>query len=268
MSKTVAFFGDSFVGKYEGWLKHFCLTYHYDCLHTGKPGADPVYPFEKWKDFNETYQGEVDVCVYAHTEPSRLYHPDPAMGITSGTAADPPKLHRKLTDKDYEYFRAASGYYRYLIFGNAEILKGILFPLGVDRYIEKYNRVFKKIIHIWSFAPDRRHSKGLTGWTAKSEWHCCDVMNSGMNVILDLSNLSAAEPNYIQTEQFDHRPLHFSHEYSWAVPQIIDTAIEHYSKGGALDFRPLINEYSKWDDYLAAHTTLKRNLDANPNNRK
>jgi hypothetical protein len=264
MSKTIAFFGDSFVGKYEGWVKHFCLTYDYECLHIGKPGADPVYPFEKWKTFNETYEGEVDVCVYAHTEPSRLYHPSETMGITSGVASDPPKLFRKLVDKDYFYFKAAADYFKHLVFGNAEMLKSILFPMGIDRYIEENNRVFKKIIHIWSFAPERRYREGLTGWSAVTAWPF--DMRTGMNVILDLSNLSAAEPNYV-IEQWDHRPLHFSHEYSHFVPEIIDTAINHYKDGGSLDFRPLVNEFSTWDDYVTAYNILKRKLDENSNNR-
>lgn len=264
-NKTIAFFGDSFVGKYEGWVKHFCETYNYECLHTGKPGADPIYSFEKWKEFNESCQEQVDVCVYAHTEPSRLYHPDPTMGITSGVAADPPKLVRKLTDKDYEYFKAASGYYRHLIFSNAEQLKAMLFPMAIDRYIEEHNRVFKKIIHIWSFAPVREYA-GLNGWTAKSSWPF--EMKSGMNIILDLSNLSAAEPGYIMEQKFDHRPLHFSQEYSWFVPAILNTAITYYGQGDSLDFRSLVNEHSTWDDYIAAHTTIKRNIDESFNNRQ
>lgn len=265
VNKKVAFFGDSFVGKYEGWLKHFCVNFNYDCIHTGKPGSDPIYAFEKWKEFNETYEGTVDVCVYAHTEPSRLYHPDPDMGITSGVAADPPKLVRKITDKDYEYFKAASGYFRHLIFSNAEILKSILFPMAIDRYIEEHNRVFKKIIHIWSFAPERKYKEGLVGWTAVSTWPF--DMRSGMNVILDLTNLSAAEPGYQPKLKFDHRPLHFSIEHSWFPAEIVNTAITYYDQVKSLDYRPFVNEYSTWDDYIAAHNKLKRNLDENPNYR-
>lgn len=265
INKTVAFFGDSFVGNFEGWIKHFCVNYNYTCLHTGKPGADPVYSFEKWKYFNETYQDQVDFCVYAHTEPNRLYHPEPDMGITSGTAADPPKLINKITDPNYSYWKAACQYYKHLVFPQAEDLKALLFPMAIDRYLEENNRVFKKIIHIWSFAPIRRYA-GKSGWTAISSWPF--DMKSGMNIILDLSNLSAAEPGYRMERQFDHRPLHFSLEYSWFVPEILNTAITYYDKNGSMDFRPLVDENSTWDDYIKAHKIIKGNLDENFNNRQ
>ena len=258
MSKTVAFFGDSFVGKYEGWLKFFCENYNYECLHVGKPGADPIYSFEKWKTFNENFQGSVDICVYAHTEPSRLYHPDSNIGITAGVAADPPKLHRKLIDNDYEYLKAASDYFKYLVFGNAESLKSILYPMGIDRYIEDNNRVFKKIIHLWSFAPIRKYKPDLKGWAAESSWPF--QMKTGMNIILDLTNLSASEPGYIAENKFDHRPLHFSLEYSWLLPEIINTAIKNYADGACLDFQPYVNEYSAWKDYIEAYNKIKKDL--------
>ncbi len=262
MTKTVAFFGDSFVGKYEGWVELFCKNYGYDCLHVGKFGADPIYPFEKWKSFNENFEGSVDVCVYSHTEPSRLFHPDPKIGITSGFAAEPGeciKMLKAANVNNYEeYTKAVSKYYLYLVYDQAEKIKSVLFPLGVDRYIEDNNRVFKKIIHLWSFAPKRTYVPNLKGWTAKSDWPL--TMKTGMNVILDLTNLSEAEPEYKLIGPFDQRPLHFSNEYSWLPSQILNTAVEYYVDGGSLDFRPLVSEYSTWDQYVEAYNKIKKDL--------
>lgn len=261
MTKTVAFFGDSFVGKYEGWVQTFCENYQYNCLHVGKPGADPLYVFEKWKLFNETYNNDVDICIYAHTEPTRLYHPDADMGITAGVVSHHPKFLSKLTDDNYEYLKAASSYFKHLVFGNVESLKSIIFPLGIDRYIEDNNRVFKKIIHLWSFAPVRTYKNDLKGWTAKSSWPFS--MKTGMNIILDMTNLSASDPEYIVENKFDHRPLHFSLNYSWLVPEIIQTAIENYTEGGNLDFRSYVDEYSTWNNYIEAYNNIKKDLYSN-----
>ena len=81
--KTIAFFGDSFVGIFQGWVEELCKKNDYECVHIGKPGADPIYAFEQWDKFNSSGQ-KADICIYAHTGVERLYHPDKDTGITNG----------------------------------------------------------------------------------------------------------------------------------------------------------------------------------------
>lgn len=265
MKKTVAFFGDSFVGKYEGWLQHFCEIYGYECLHVGKPGADQFYSLEKWIEFNNLHEDmSVDLCVYAHTESHRLYHSDPKLPLTSGVVRNYTRMG-PWTDEQKLVFKAAEQYYLYLYFSRIGDLKGIVVPMGIDQYINQNNKVFKKIIHIWGFAPIRMHD-GISEdhYFARTTWPF--EMISGMNIKLDLSNLSFADPNN-KKQKIDSRPLHFSRRYSPFVSEILATAVKFYEKGRIIDFSPyIIQSNPTWEDYVDAFEQIKNKLNENINN--
>jgi hypothetical protein len=255
MDKTIAFFGDSFVGQYQGWIEYFCRKYSYKCLSVGKPGADPVYSFLKWKKFNETYDGIVDICIYAHTASDRLFHPDAHMPLVNNVVNDPKKYLRtysRLSRDEKLTLNAAKQYYNYLSFPEADSIKSIIYPLGIDRFMKENNKVFKKIIHLWSFSLFSKNRRDLN----KIEWPL--KICSGMDVRLDLTNLSVLEPGNKNEKWIneDTRPLHFSLESNDFIVDIINTAIEKYERQ-VLDFNLYTDKNSSWEDYVLALEKLK-----------
>lgn len=238
--KTVAFFGDSFVAKYEGWIEYFCRHEEYKTVHVGKNGGDPIYAFERWVDFNNKSK-VVDLCIYAHTSVSRLYHPDADVplneGVVEGVLRN--EFKTKLDEKDV-IFKAAADYYLHLDNTKANWFKSIIVPMGIDRYIRENNTTFVKIIHLWSFAPF------LNNMTKDCELNAWPFeMTSGVNIKLDLHKLSCVEPGYIE-EKFDTRPLHFSPLAYNFMANLIRVAIKA-EDGTALDFKHFTKR--KWREY-------------------
>lgn len=238
--KTVAFFGDSFVAKHEGWIEYFCRHEDYKTVHVGKTGGDPIYAFERWIDFNNKNK-VVDLCVYAHTSVSRLYHPDPDVplteGVVEGVLAD--EFKTKFTKKDIT-IKAAADYYLHLDNTKANHLKSLIVPMGIDRYIKENNTTFVKIIHLWSFSP---YMNIMTKDCPVDVWPF--EMTSGTNIKLDLQKLSMVEPGYID-EKFDSRPLHFSPFAYKFMTDLIKVAIKA-DDATSLDFKHLSKR--KWREY-------------------
>jgi len=266
MSKNIAFFGDSFVGDYAGWIKEFCTENNYRCIHLGKPGSDNIYPFEKWKKFNETHNQHVDVCVYAHTECFRIYNRHSQVGINFLTAFD--DVSSEWVSNGYvskDYLNAVRDYFKFVLDTNDADMRSILIPLGIDRYMNEYNKVFEKIIHIWSFAPNRiypENNNGSMTVACESTWHITNML-SGANIILDLSNLAAVDPDINIVNGRCQRPLHFSSTVSPFVSEIIKTAVLYYKKDLVIDFRPYVDQNSVYNDYLNALKKIKQGLEIN-----
>jgi hypothetical protein len=262
MSKRIAFFGDSFVGNYNGWIKKLCIENEYECVHIGKNGSDNLYPFEQWKKFNENYNHYVDICVYAHTECHRLYNRHPKVGLNSSTSFN--TVSAEWVAKGYisnDYLKAVRDYYRFVLDDNEADMKSTLIPLGVDRYMNENNNLFEKIIHIWSFAQQRIYppnTPSSVSATAKSIWNM-DII-SGANIVLDLSNLSAVDPDINVVNGMCQRPLHFSSTATPFVCELLETAIAFYKKGLVIDFRPYVDERSVWNDYIEAFKKIKHGL--------
>jgi hypothetical protein len=242
--KSIAFFGDSFVAKKEGWIDYMARHHDYNVEHLGKTGGDYIYSLEKWIEFNKS-QKLVDVCVIAHTHTSRLYHPDPDVPLTSGVVAgmiDGTFADSKLNKND-PLVRAAMDYYLYLDFPSAAIIRNDVLIMGADRYIKENNTSFIKMIHLWSFAP-RRDNKD-SSLPQEVSWPF--EMMSGVNVKLDLCNLSCVEPGFID-EKFDTRPLHFS-PFAYQFMTDLITVAAKAEDGTVIDFSHLPTR-SKWKDYV------------------
>ena len=262
MSKKIAFFGDSFVGGYEGWIEVFCKQHNFECVHVGKYGADQIYPFVQWQKLNDTYEGKIDVCVYSHTDAHRLFHEDLSVNINHNTLyGNKDKLDNWLNSGlvTHQYINAAKDYFKYLQHPLETKMRNLLIPIGIDKFINDNNRVFDKIVHLWSFAQNREYVYKNITWKANTTWYF-DIV-SGMNIILDLTNLSASEPQFQLIDGFCRRPLHFSLENSDFLCDILHTAIKYYEKGSSLDFRPYINIDSNWNDYVEALRKIKNVLE-------
>jgi hypothetical protein len=255
MKQTIAFFGDSFVGGYFGWIEDLCEKNNYQCLNIGKMGADPIFVIEEWDKFNNSGQA-ADVCIYAHTCTTRLYYPDKNIPFTQGNIEAMfhgyPPTH---LPKKHPAVIAAKHYYDHLDFESANRLKTKIIPMGVDRYIEETNKAFKKIIHMWSFAP-YRYDKDLKTDVSDSSWGF--DMHSGTNIVLDFANLSIVEPGWVSA-QWDSRPNHFSKKADSFIIDLMLTAIAQ-TPGTKLDFMQYINKSSKWEDYVDALKKIKEQL--------
>lgn len=262
--KTIAFFGDSFLGKFESWLELLCNENDYECVHVGKPGADTLYVFEQWNNFNNSGK-TADICIYAHTGYERIYHPSPILGLTSGVvdAMIKNKLPLPLIENSSQTIKAADLFYKYLSFESSDHVRAIIIPSGIDRVMKQTNKSFKKIIHLWSFAQFRQNHRP-PNWVAESTWSLVNL-ESGSNVLIDLSNLSAIEPGFSPpTAGFDQRPCHFS-EKSWNfIKDVVELAIEKTDFENDvkhnLDFRPYVNIDSTWDNYVNAFNIIKHQL--------
>jgi hypothetical protein len=262
--KTIAFFGDSFLGKCEAWLELLCNENDYECVHIGKPGADPIYVFEQWNNFNNSGE-KADICIYAHTGPERIYHPSPIMGLTNGVvdAMINNKIPLPAIENSLQTIKAAHLFYNYLSFESSDNARAIIIPHGIDRVMKQTNKSFKKIIHLWSFAQFRINHRPPS-WVADSTWFLVNL-ESGSNVLLDLSNLSAIEPGFlIKPPGFDPRPCHFSKE-SWNfIKDIVNLAIEktdfENNVKTNIDFRPYVNIDSTWNNYVNAFDIIKQQL--------
>lgn len=265
-NKTIAFFGDSFLGKCEGWLELLCKENNYECVHIGKPGADPIYVFEQWNNFNNS-DNITDICIYAHTSSERIYHPSSTLSLTTGVvdAMNNNRLPLPLIENSSKIIKAAQYFYSYLSFESADHVKATVFPVGIDQLMKQTNKSFKKIIHLWSFAQFRTNHR-TPRWISESNWSLVNL-ESGSNVLLDLSNLSGVEPgwsNDIITTGLDQRPCHFS-KVSWSlVKDIVELAIEktdfENNVKTNIDFRPYINIDSNWNDYVNAFDIIKQQL--------
>ena len=256
MKKTIAFFGDSFVGATYGWIKEICENYNFISVHIGKPGADPIFIIEEWDRFNNSGR-TADVCIYAHTCTDRLYYPDKNIPFTQGNVESmfygyPPK---HLPEK-HPAVIAGKHFYDHLNFDSANRMRAKIFPLGVDRFISETNKAFKKIIHIWSFAPQREYLKDPRAEVAEASWGF--DLSSGTNIILDFANLSIVEPGRVPME-WDDRPNHFSEKASPFIIDLMLTAIAQ-PQGTKIDFTPYVSKTSKWDDYIEALKKIKEKL--------
>jgi hypothetical protein len=249
--KTVAFFGDSFVGKKEGWIEYFSLHNDYQIEHIGKTGGDYIYALEKWDRVNRN-QKLIDLCVYAHTHTSRLYHPDPLVPLTSGVVAGmlEGKFRDSKLDKNDPVIQAAMNYYLYLDFPSAASIRNTALIMGADRFIKENNVSFVKIIHLWSFAPHRVNNDEVlqqeVGWPFE--------MHTGVNVKLDLCNLSRVEPGFVD-EEFDPRPLHFS-PFAYQFMSDLIMVASKADDGTVIDFSH-VSTKSKWRDYVDILETYK-----------
>lgn len=262
--KTIAFFGDSFLGKRESWIELLCEENNYECVHIGKPGADPIYVFEQWNNFNNS-ESLADICIYAHTGPERVYHPSKHAGLTQRVVES--MINNRIPlpsiENSSKTIKAAHYFYSYLRFDSADHVKSTVFPVGIDQIMKQTNKSFKKIIHLWSFAQFRTNHRPQR-WLSESTWSLVNL-ESGSNVLLDLSNLSGVEPGwYDPSVGFDQRPCHFSKE-SWNfVKDIVELAIEktdfENNVKTNIDFRPYVNIDSNWQDYLNAFDTIKQQL--------
>lgn len=260
---TIAFFGDSFVGKYEGWIEELCKLNNYECVHIGKPGADAIYSFEKWDIFNKSGK-KADICIYSHTSSERLYHPDSCFGLTNGVVAAmatnkmelPPIYNSRKT------INAAHEYYTYLSFERADSYKAIIIPIGIDKLMVENNVAFGKIIHLWSFAQYKGKFRN-GNWPADADWSLINT-ESGTNVLLDLSSASFAEPGFILPDPYDHRPNHFSNSANKFMCDLLKFAIEKTNFASntkaVLDFRPYLKIDNTWNGYSSALEKIKRDL--------
>lgn len=259
--KTIAFFGDSFLGKLEGWLKVLCKENNYKCVHIGKPGADPIYVFEQWNNFNRSGQ-LADICIYAHTGPERIYHPSKHAGLIQGVVESMIENNIDLPpiENSRKTVKAAHDYYTYLSFSSADTLRSTIIPLGIDKQMKISNVSCGKIIHIWSFAQHRCNFSN-DNWSADASWSLINT-ESGSNILIDLSNLSTAEPNFIKDIRFDSRPNHFSNAANTFMSSLLDFTINKTNfavdEKAVIDFRPYINRDSRWHDYLISFEKLKK----------
>ena len=256
MKTTIAFFGDSFVGGYAGWIEYLCKKNNYECINLGKPGADPIFVIEEWDRFNKSGQ-TADICVYAHTCTTRLYYPDKSVPFTQGNIEAmfygyPPKH----LPKKHPAVIAAKHYYDHLDFPSANIMRTKIVPMGVDRYISDTNKSFSKIVHMWSFAPHRINKESNRD-VAESSWGF--DLYSGTNIVLDFANLCAIEPGSSENIKMDQRPNHFSKYATKFVYDVMSTAIAQ-PMGTKLDFTPYVNKESTWEDYKEALKKIKETL--------
>jgi hypothetical protein len=260
--KTIAFFGDSFLGNLGGWVAVLCKKHDYQCVHIGKSGADPIYVFEQWDKFNRSGQ-KADICIYAHTGVERLYHPDKAAGLTNGVVEAMVKNEIPLfpIENSRKTIKAAHDYYTYLNFEAADGMRTKIIPLGIDKLMKDTNVAFGKIIHIWSFA-QHRYNFSNNNWTADSSWSLSNTV-SGSNILLDLSTLSSVEPGF-KHERFDSRVNHFSNRVNPFMCGLMEFAIEQTDfasdKKVVVDFRPYVDRNSQWKDYLDAFEKIKIGL--------
>lgn len=255
MKQTIAFFGDSFVGGELGWIEYLCKYKNYQCVNIGKKGADPIFVIEEWNEFNKSGK-TADICIYAHTCTTRLYHPDKEIPFTQGNIEAMfygyPPTH---LPKKHPQVIAAKHYYDHLDFSSANHMRTKIIPMGVDRLISDTNKSFNKIIHMWSFAPYRYDKDPITD-IAETSWGF--DMKSGTNIILDFANLSIVEPGKVPVK-WDQRPNHFSDK---AAPFIVDLMLTAIAQplGTELDFTPYVTKSSKWEDYVDALKKIKEKL--------
>ncbi len=255
MKQTIAFFGDSFVGSNSGWIKEFCENHNFINVHTGKSGADPIFAIEEWDKFNNSGQS-ADVCIYAHTCTDRLYYPDKSVPFTQGNIEAmfhgyPPKH----LPKSHPAVIAAKHYYDHLNFGSANLMRAKIFPLGIDSFISETNKAFGKIVHMWSFAPER-NVKDPRAEVSEVSWGF--DMHSGTNIVLDFANLSIVEPGRVPMK-WDDRPNHFSKKASTFLIDLMLTAIAQ-PQGTKIDFSTYVSKTSKWEDYVDALKKIKEQL--------
>lgn len=254
--KKIAFFGDSFVGSNDGWISYLCQKDEYECVHIGKPGADPIFVIEEWDKFNNSGQ-TADICIYAHTCTTRLYYPDKSVPFTQGNIEAmyygyPPKH----LPKSHPAVIAAKHYYDHLDFGSANTMRTKIVPMGVDQYISQTNKAFKKIIYMWSFAPYRSDKDPKTD-IAEPSWGF--DLHYGTNIVLDFANLCLIEPRPVQNVKQDPRPNHFSSKATGFIYDLMSTAILQ-PQGTKIDFTPYVNKSSTWNDYVDALKKIKEKL--------
>jgi hypothetical protein len=251
--KQIAFFGDSFVAHNEGWIEYFCQRNNYECVHTGKTGADPIFTIEDWIAVNNKKE-LIDVCIYAHTSASRLYHPDRSVPLTEGVVAGIiDGSFKSVITKNSPLVTAAQSYYLNLDYQSANEIKSTIIPLGVDRYIQENNTTFMKVIHLWSFAPSRVFDKRLNSHTVSWPF----TMESGTNVLLDLLSLSNVEPGFVE-HVFDSRTLHFSPDAYEFFNDLMKASIATTSR--EIDFRKYVTPNSTWDNYVDALAQIKKEI--------
>lgn len=265
--KTVAFFGDSYVAKYhESWLQHFCIKNNLKYVHLGKLGADPYYVLESWEKINDSGQ-QIDFCIYAHTEVGRIYHPSYDVPLTWGCVNS--ALNNEITmDIDRKTLQAVFDFMSNFSYPQEYNLKSKIIPRGIDRFLAEKNKAFGKIIHIWSFAPIRANLEAHNT-PADSEWGF--EMNSGTNIMMDLSNLTRIEPGY-PNEKFDKpgyagidlRKGHFSPLAFDFLTDVLTFAIG-LQNGTQVRLPEYINRHSTWNDYLNAWEQVKREYNENTN---
>lgn len=254
--QTIAFFGDSFVGANFGWVRELSETYKFVNVHIGKPGADPIFVIEEWDKFNNSGQ-TADVCIYAHTCTDRLYYPDKNIPFTQGNVEEMfYGYSSKHLSKKHPAVIAAKHYFDHLNFVSANRMRAKIFPIGVDQYISETNKAFKKIIHMWSFAPQREDIRDPRADVSEVSWGF--DMHSGTNIVLDFANLSIVEPGRVPMK-WDDRPNHFSAKASPFIIDLMLTAIAQ-PQGTKIDFTPYVSKASKWEDYVEAFRKIKEKL--------
>lgn len=262
--KTIAFFGDSYVAKWPGsWMEHICEKNNYECLHLGKLGADPYFVLESWLKFNDSGQ-RADICVYAHTEVGRIYHPSQHVPLTWGCISA--TVNKKMSMIiDQKAVQAAYDFLTHFSFVEEYNIKSQIIPRGIDRYIAEKNRAFDKIIHLWSFAP-ARPNKEFHNSPADSTWGF--EMNSGVNVMLDLSNITRVEPGYPEDigNRKDPRANHFS-PLAFDFLNDIVTFAASVPNGTQLGPGKTLDRNSKWHDYLVAWEQIKKEYNENISSR-
>lgn len=269
MKKVITFFGDSFVAMNSTWISDLCLDLKLDCRHLGKPGADPYYAFGRFKEVNNTYKKTIDYCIYAHTEVSRPYVESNRCSLNYGllyryiNKLEP--IPKDLSDQfTKEELQAIFTYYTKVTTPKLTDHISDVVPLGIDRYIKENNKIFKKIVHIWGFAPKRYDPVPDTNhWvSARPEWPF--DMISGSNLILDLSNLSYLDLDDSKKELLkkenngfiDQRPNHFTGKGREFMKDVIKTMLL-WDGDNIVDFRPYINSKSTMNDYFDAWNTIK-----------
>lgn len=278
--KKIAFFGDSFATFYAGWIKSLTQEMNLVLTQLGKPGNDQLHAFERWQALHDNFPTEIDYCVYFHTEANRPYCPNIATGLTAGILINaiqdnndiPHEIMYHFNFNVEEAMKFMKAHYDYMLYArdpNEANLKSMLIPMAIDRYMKERNTRFKKILHMWSFAPMRETSGPGRGWSsARSTWPF--NIESGSNVMLDMSTLSYLDPTLtaedrdnIEKGQFrDYRPNHFGDGANWFVHNIVKYMLEQEGNV-VVDFSPHINPDSVWTDYTNAWKTIKSELDGN-----
>lgn len=171
MMKIVGF-GDSFilniVPDNPNWLKAYqgLIGDHYDTVPEfhGKPGAGPWQMFFDWLEY--TAKQDIDVCIMAWSEASRLYHPFvvPLCAATAihrvGVSKETPENHIKVID-------AAKEYYIHIMDHRQKDYELQALMTMVDEMTKDYPDI--KFIHLHCFSKHDMHTHWLKLYPKQSQ---------------------------------------------------------------------------------------------------
>jgi hypothetical protein len=203
-NKRVLVIGDSFISILDtpfSWLNRLRIHFNWSVDDRSVMGSGSHYTFYEFLNNQEDF----DVCIFAWSEPSRLFIP--AVPWLNSSEVQH-KNHMESWQKDI--YRAAQHYYMHLLNHDMEVYKNTAMLYWLDSQLkEKYSD--KYFFHFHSF-PKPLHSEDNIYESVKehSDPNFYHTFANGINLSPSLLKLSTLDPDCPDDYAFDQRPGHLS----------------------------------------------------------